>query len=405
MPTTTRSSDAAPAMLGYLYQARFALLRALRGLREDPDHRLWIELLDDVVFESGTARELLQTKHHINAATNLTDYSPDLWRTLGNWIRLLQGGRAAANDDLFLVTTAIAATGTAVALLRAGASPLNVADAKSLLDSVAETATSRDTETDRQAYRELTHEGRRALLDRVTVADAAPSALDARLLIEAELVLAVELRWRTLLAESLEGWWFERVIRHLHADPRVPFHGAELRGKLADLREHYVNGNLPISDSLRNLVDSSIDWSEFESEPFVEQLRLFLRDNSKRILFAMRDYYRASEQRSLWEREELLHVGELGKYETRLKEAWDRRFTQMLERLDGDAAESDKKGAAETLYTWVENDASIPIRPMLQDEAFITRGSLHMLADEGAVGWHPEYVTRLAPTFARRGGK
>jgi hypothetical protein len=38
-------------------------------------------------------------------------------------------------------------------------------------------------------------------------------------------------------------------------------------------------------------------------------------------------------------------------------------------------------------------------------EPFVTRGSLHMLADEQHVGWHPEFRTRLAGLLVSRGGQ
>lgn len=79
-PTSFSASDSA---LGYLYQVRLALLSSLERLGQDQTFALYLETLDDVVFEStGSAFELLQLKHHCQRAANLTDASPDLWKTL-----------------------------------------------------------------------------------------------------------------------------------------------------------------------------------------------------------------------------------------------------------------------------------------------------------------------------------
>jgi hypothetical protein len=51
--------------------------------------------------------------------------------------------------------------------------------------------------------------------------------------------------------------------------------------------------------------------------------------------------------------------------------------------------------AAKHLYRWVEADARFPIRPRCTD-AFLTRGSYQMLADERRAGWHPDFEARLA---------
>src|SRR5216684_2393660 len=79
--------SAADSALGYLYQVRIALLFSLRHAKET-DFLVSLETLDDVTFESttGDPQELLQTKHHQKTAANLTDASPDLWKSLRVWI-------------------------------------------------------------------------------------------------------------------------------------------------------------------------------------------------------------------------------------------------------------------------------------------------------------------------------
>ena len=47
--------------------------------------------------------------------------------------------------------------------------------------------------------------------------------------------------------------------------------------------------------------------------------------------FAIRDYYRAFEQRSRWAREDFLVDGELENYERELVEAWQPRHAALKE--------------------------------------------------------------------------
>ena len=54
--------------------------------------------------------------------------------------------------------------------------------------------------------------------------------------------------------------------------------------------------------------------AELDKRPFVRQLRR-VNVGGKRIEYAIRDFYRASEQRSRWLRQDLLVDGELAKYE------------------------------------------------------------------------------------------
>ncbi|MCK5193448.1 MAG: hypothetical protein KAQ71_06540, partial [Desulfobulbaceae bacterium] len=87
MSENTDQFSAADPALGYLYQVRCALLWSLQRLKEEATFETSIETLDDVAFEAnGTPTELLQTKHHKNKGANLTDASPDLWKTIRIWI-------------------------------------------------------------------------------------------------------------------------------------------------------------------------------------------------------------------------------------------------------------------------------------------------------------------------------
>jgi hypothetical protein len=161
-------------------------------------------------------------------------------------------------------------------------------------------------------------------------------------------------------------------------------------GNVTSLPGQFKEDNLPI-----DVLDLEIKHTAFLGEQFVNQLRLIDVGNP-RIRIAIREYFRAFEQRSRWVREDLLHVGELGKYETRLVEEWEILFERMKEDLGPDAAEAEKKKAARALYQWVEAEANFPIRPRC-GEPFVTRGTFHILANGSAprVGWHPEFLAKL----------
>lgn len=126
---------------------------------------------------------------------------------------------------------------------------------------------------------------------------------------------------------------------------------------------------------------------------FVHQLQL-IEVGNPRIFLAIRNYFRAFEQRSRWIREDLLLVGDLEHYEDRLIEEWELYFERMKEELGTEATEEAKKLASQALYKWVEDGLHLPIRTRLT-EPFVSRGSYHILADSLRVGWHPEYSTRL----------
>jgi hypothetical protein len=140
-------------------------------------------------------------------------------------------------------------------------------------------------------------------------------------------------------------------------------------------------------------MSASVDASGYQDRPFVHQLRLIEIGNA-RIFHAIRNFFRAFEQRSRWIREDLLLVGELERYEDRLIEEWDILFEQMRDELGDSASEHAKKEAANTLYKWVETATHQQIRPGVTEPS-ISRGTYQLLSDSQRVGWHLEFKERL----------
>lgn len=390
--------SAADAALGYLYQVRVALLWALRRLKSATEFLVSVETLDDVTFETkdGTAVQLLQTKHHRTRKASLSDASPDLWKSLRIWFE----GRAAksilADAALHLLTTAAAPAGSAAAYLRLEGR--NVDAALAALQSTAQSSTNAANMAAYEAFLKASPATRKAILETVVVIDAAPRvcALDQEL--RAEVFWAADRKDHDAFLDRLEGWWLRRVLKQLAAVGRADLILAgEIEAEMSDLRDQFKQDSLPIDEDLLGFsLDDATNRTHAEST-FVHQLNL-IKAGKRRIAAAIRDYYRAFEQRSRWLRNDLLLVGDLEKYERKLIEEWEIVFEAMRDEIGNNAAEDAKERAARVVLQWAER-VSIPIRPRVT-EPFVTRGSLHMLADEVRVGWHPEFRDRLAALLA-----
>ena len=381
--------SAAPSALGYFYQCRYALLEALLRLPEGERVCIGIETLDDVVFETaGSAVDVLQTKHHINAHSTLTDASPDLWKTLRIWIEGQADGTIPEDAQFFMVTTALCPDGTAAGYLHPEGR-----DEKEALERLAATASTSTSATNASAYQAFTSlddVGRLRLMKAMMVLDGSPSIgqLDDRL--RQAVFFAVERCFLDSYLQRLEGWWYGRVLGHLTDSAAAPILGEELESEANRIRAQFKEDNLPVDD---DIMRSTVDASGYMDRPFVEQLNI-IGVNQNRVLHAIRNYYRAFEQRSRWMREDLLYVGELDRYEERLVEEWDLLFQQMRDNLGDDAAEDEMTRAAQLLYQWVETGAHQQIRRGVTEPA-IARGTYQMLADDLRVGWHLEFRERL----------
>ena len=387
------SFSAANATLGYLYQIRSALLWTLRRMKSDAEFAVGVETLDDVAFEAtgGEPRELLQTKHHLQRQGSLGDRSADLWKTLRIWFVRRASGEILPHTSLFLVTTASAPDGTAASRLRAP--ERDVASAHQALSHVAMTSTNAANAAAYAAFTDAGLSGQREVLDRVTVLDSAPLVTDLDAELRQEVYWAAARQHLPAFLERLEGWWFRRILVQLTDVAADRVGSIELETKMEDLREQFRQDALPIDEDLLEFALDPATEASYAAHSFVQQIEL-TRAGKRRIAAAIRDYYRAFEQRSRWLRDELLVVPDLQSYEKRLVEEWELQFERVRDELGDRATETAKEEAARTVLGWAEQTL-IPIRPKVI-EPFVGRGSLHMLSDELRIGWHVDFRERLA---------
>lgn len=93
--STTDRYSAGEQGLGYIYQARLALLCLLR-LPEDT--AVFLEKDDDLDFIDGDDGRSLASLKHKAVGDRLTDLSRDFWKSVNIWLaRYKRDGRAASN--------------------------------------------------------------------------------------------------------------------------------------------------------------------------------------------------------------------------------------------------------------------------------------------------------------------
>jgi hypothetical protein len=273
------------------------------------------------------------------------------------------------------------------------------------LKALETTAQSSASKTNAAAYASFlgtSPKDRKKLLDSVVIIDGAPTIMVLDDDLKTEVFWAVERKHHDAFLERLEGWWLRRCLKQLaSADPADRVLATEIEAQMSDLREQFKQDSLPIDDDLLTFdLDEATEVAHAGST-FVRQLQIIVA-GKRRIAAAVRDYYRAFEQRSRWLRNDLLLVGDLTQYERRLVEEWELVFEGVKDELGDSAAEAAQQKAAREVLKWAES-VSLPIRPGVT-EPFITRGSLHMLADEVRLGWHPEFHDRLAALLRAKDG-
>jgi hypothetical protein len=378
--------------LGYIYQARYALYLILT--KEDDRQGVAIESLDDIVLdEKGEPKELLQLKHHINSRANLTNTSPDLWKTLRVWSTYIQEGKIDLSKiTLTLVTTSSTSENSATSLLRT--ENRNTQKAHEILLKVAKESKS-ENKTMQDCFNtflDLSYENQIALLNSIYIIDNSPNILDVERKIKKQLILSVRRQHLNLIYERLEGWWFSLVIKFLHQGLNKSITLLEINHKIQDIRDQFTQDALPI-DFYSLEVPEDFDS---KSRTFVYQLQKIAAKNSH-IERAIRDYYRAFQQRSRWIRDGLVFTEELEEYEDRLVDEWE-RYKDHLEDEDffDLNKEEDCQKFGRKVFKYIDSEIDVRIRPDVS-APYVMRGSYHILADQEQprVYWHPNFLEKL----------
>jgi len=391
--------SAAGSAVGYLYQCELALYELARRARRNDDIALFLEVLDDIhLQESGKPADLLQAKHNLGPAGNLSDASTDLWRTIRAWIDTLERV-GSSKPRRVLLTTAIAAKGTAAAALREDLSARNENEAERLLCEIAETSTNKGTEKARRAFLKLEEAQRSDFIASILVLDGQPGICELDTAIIEEIRFACSTRNETQLLERLKGWWYRQAValltKQIDSVTTDTF-----KKKMDDLREQFDHDNLPTDIDPGEPIDEN-DTTAMYAKMFVKQLELIMTPRNL-VAIMIRSYYRAYRQRSKWARDGLVRPGELERFENRLIDEWREKFEWMKADLEQSCAELEKEGCEESekqskgreLLRNLPETSRARLRPKY-DEEFLTKGTFHSLADDLKVGWHSDFLERL----------
>lgn len=383
--------QASEQMLGYLYQVRYALALLLEN--DNSDCQISIEKFDDVAFSKDDIPiQLIQLKHHIQHQGNLADASTDMWRTIKVWLDAISETPDILDGTNFLIITTATAPIDSAAFLLKKDSNRNPDTAYQKLKTVCFSSVNQAHQRYYDAFREAGEDTVKQLIRQIYIIDCASNIIDVEKDILKHIRYSCIPKHQKMIYERLEGWWFKKAIDALCCDTPVFVNQNQVRSFIVSVSQEYADDNLPIDIlDIDDLQESNFSANE---KIFHEQLKLICLGNH-RMQLALRDYYRAFRQRASWVRNDLLYVNELGQYEQRLIDEWEHAFAAMEETLSetNNATEEEKAKEGRQLFSDIEK-RDIRIRPKCQ-EAFIMRGSYHILANRLKIGWHVDFFDRL----------
>lgn len=394
--TVTDFSAKEPA-LGYFYQFLYSLFRLIKSKNTEASVR--IECLDDIEIIDDSL-DLVQTKLHIKSVANLSDASPDFWKSIRIWVDNIKEQRIDINKTTFtLVTTSNISESS---FLNYFSETKNTSETlftdSEILHQLVNVATNSASATNKKGYDlflSLSKESQIKLINNISIIDASLSVDDLLEEIKHELRLNIVTDKLQFLTDRVIGNWMVFGVKHLtNRIPEITY--KQLHSIILDISNSFKEDNLP-NDFLDVIRITDEEANSFGTKTFIKQLELIsLNTTSRQVKNAISDFRRAYEQRSRWIREQLININEEEVYEKELVDKWNSLFAILEDQCDGVSDDEQLKNLSKVFYTgfFVEKVPSIYIKKNFTSE-YLIRGSYHILSDKKIIGWHPKFEDLL----------
>lgn len=397
-----RPSQVPGQYLGYSLQTTRAVVRLLDAR---PGSFVSVEALDDVAQSGPSGDTTLVQAKSVGRRTNpIADRSPELWKTLANWVR------SANNGDIDLGRTEFEIF---VSRKRTGAFAHSFDTARTVADATAALATAK------AALHGSARTGGRGRRRNVPAALAPHLAvIFGDISIAAEVIARMRLAFgsgrsmvdvlaplRTkvisehvleIVATQMLGW-VKQTLDALIEQGRPALVATDAFNLELGAFVRRVDRFEILNSFAPNPTQEAVDL-ELQSRVYVKQLDLLGSDYDTKLAAAT-DFLRASVNRSVWAARGLVHRTSFDELEERLKRTW--RAKRDAVTIQASEHPPERQGLL--LYSECSQiDASLDGRPV---PSHFGPGCYHAMADTLDIGWHPHYKERLSAAPPRSDGE
>lgn len=398
--TTKNEHSAADAALGFLYQGQYALLLLWR--HGDDDAVIHIETLDDVVLDTRGGPILEQLKHSLKAnPPAITIASVPLWKTLKAWIDALPE-LDLAHARFHLVAVAEISHGSPLEALLDDTADRNdllaalneeakrvMREHKGAIARKATTIPHADRAVACEAFLALPEDLKEQLLSRSGIKHKQPNIAQ----IEDELAKslnAVLPDKRKQVARQLLEWWNGRILDLLCKKPTTGISKIELLKRYMEIIRSIE------LDELTSAFANAWHPAGYRCNPKIEQQISLVGGGENHLKRAIREEWRAREERSRWLTENPARQETIDNYDERLIEEWLDRHKDMCHQCTEVSNDEYKKNGLK-LLEWSHYKAPKELEPIDLKivSPYYVRGTYQVLSVSGDVGWHPNYKKLL----------
>lgn len=384
--------------LGFYYQTLFALETLVTQTADDA--AVAVERLDDVDITANGHSLLYQLKHSIQSdPPPVTLKAKPLWRTMKVWIDLLPllslqsttfhlvavGGVADASPLQALSDLASDRTDLTAAMVDEAN---RVVRARAAATSVGKALPHGDRADGCEAFLGLERTQRDNLMRRILVRRGRPideiePAIAAKLLL-------IPVEQRTKVAARLVEWWDRQVVLSLCGLRDRSLTRIELQRQIMSVVAELED------ETLVPQFEVAIPPRDYQPAGMLSRQITLVDGKTSDLTKAIREEWRAREQRARWTTENPSMADTLHTYDLVLQEHWHDRHSRMVETC-ALVEEAGKCAAGLALLRWTHDEAPSQVRPIAErwSSPYLVRGSYQVLAINLAVGWHPDFAKRL----------
>lgn len=398
-PSQSGAHSAEAAALGFYYQALFALLLLFE--QNTDKSAVGVEQLDDVQLSTDQGDLLFQLKHSMSETPpSISIKSRAFWKTIKAWIDILDE-ISLPETTLHLITVGSVASGDALEhLLIDPFDPApfaaamideaeRVRNARVVAKSKGEDLPYSDRAAGCQAFLELTEPLRANLCSRIRLfpGNSDISKIEEKI---ANGLIMLPAGQRPDVARKLVEWWNREIIYSLCGKRERIISRHELQSRFTAI----------VGELEREILSVDFEQTEppedYQPDGMLTRQIKLVKGLRSDISKAIREEWRAREQRSLWLDANAGNATKIGAYDTLLKETCSDHHSTIKDECEA-KDETSKEQAGLNLLRWSHNDAPTAIRPIEPgwNASYYVRGSMQILAVNLQVGWHPEYEDRL----------
>ena len=386
MPTTNTSAVA--PWLGYKSQ-EYRLVQRL--LEADNTSILGFEILDDVEEHSGDFLTLEQDKISTTDRNIVSNHSKDLWKTLSNWIDLIKENKIDPNFTSFVLYTNKFHSSEVLEILK---NAITLEDAEIAFHKIYLLVENPSDNIKKYIVNFFDQsDSARVIIKNFDYLNGSGSVsedlketyLNKRL---GSIVDHIE----DILFEIL-GWVGDYLIRAAEKRVSTIISAKSFGQRIGEIESKYRQRTILNYICSRDM--NSFDViNDFSSEPnYIKQLRLIDIDDED-VEEAVLANLEAKDAIVKWTLDGYIQESSYDAYQKIIKRKWK---TQKINLQSTDDGKSNSALGARIYYNSIDATESVALDNK-KVGGFFSHGTLHSLANELTIGWHPEYKDKMRNT-------